>query len=242
MKHRITSRAILAGGLAIAILAAFAGSASALRTLVPNAAGFSAINIGTVSQATQFYLHVMCDYDFDLQQCTGPDSFSPQISLDPPSEFIQTNDCPQTLNGFNESGQGCTIEVRFAPTRVGEAIATLRTGDAGLTSLVNAAGVIPVRLAMGSEVQRLRHAITMFARSNHDSTLRLAGGGITPTVSELVAGERRRVRAPLKPAARVRLARKLRRQGKAKTTVIGTATEGQHGRSVDDRVTIRFRR
>src|SRR5262245_9506597 len=224
------------------ILASLASGARAGMTLTPNASGFGAINIGSVSQISEFTLTVYCDYDFDLQQCIGSDSFSPEISFDPPGEFIETNDCPETLNGVDEFGEGCTIDVQFAPTSLGQKDATLRTGEGGLTALVGGNGVVPVELDLDARAQRLRRTVTLFATSNHDSSLSLDGRAIEPTVTNLVADERTTVKARLKRAVRKRLDRKLDKRGKAKIKIPGTATEPTNGRSADDRVTIRFRR
>jgi hypothetical protein len=163
MKCRIVPGGILARSLAVVLLAATAGTASADRVLSPwycpplptpqttidqippgcldpFGAGasfdFGDREVGTTSPAQGFALGVAC---------TGLPGGCPETlnsRIDVSGDYSQTNNCPPTLS-VTGGGQveGCLITVTFAPTGTGPKDGTLSTGPGGPTVALSGSGV-----------------------------------------------------------------------------------------------------
>jgi hypothetical protein len=147
MKRTVIARVIPAMGMSVAVLVMMAGTAGATKTLTPASVDFGDRQVGTASVAQQFTLNVRCSAwlpevpPFIPGVCVLPDPFLPVISLDPPGEFTETNDCPALMPGDTELGTSCTIDAAFTPTSTGPKQATLLTGPLGPTASLSGVGV-----------------------------------------------------------------------------------------------------
>ena len=98
----------------------------------------------------------------------------------------------------------------------------------------------PLTLDLVAKKQKLRKKLKFFATASSDSTLVARGKAIKKTTKELPANEKTRVKAKLKRAKRNRLAKKLKKSGKAKTTVGATATD-RSGATIADKVKVKLK-
>jgi hypothetical protein len=229
MKRTIVCRGILALSLTIALFAATASTASATRILTPTSADYGNRQVATTSPAQAFTLRVRCTFLFG--GCFQNDSFSPSISVS--GEYGQTNNCPATLQGLNQEGQTCTINVTFTPTSTGPKEGTLSTGSGGPTAALTGNGVTTptpptpptpgpappsLTLDLDAKKQELKKTLKFSATTNHDSTL-AARGSVKRKVVDLAAGDKTKIKAKLKKSKRAQLEEKLARTGKAKAKV-----------------------
>jgi hypothetical protein len=240
-------RGVLVVGLCTAALGAAAGSAGAAG-INPISADFGNQQVATTSPQKAFTLRVQCMPDPMLFLCLVPDSVDTDIRIAPPGQFVQTNDCLPFLSDPTGSGMSCLINVRFRPTSPGPKEATLHTGDpitADPTATLSgnalaAPGQPGPTLELAAKKQALRKKLTLLATANVDSTLALEGKAIKPTTAQLAAGEETKVKAKLKTKARRKLTDKLDEKGKAKTKLVGTATDARD-RTTTDAVKVKLK-
>jgi hypothetical protein len=254
-----TTRVILTLSLTAILLGATASAASATRTLSPTSTDYGNREVGTTSPAQAFTLRVKCTrVIFTSSKCLK-DTFSPSISITsgqfglPSSQFAQTNNCPSTMTDAQDDGNPmgvvCTIIVTFTPTSIGPKVGTLRTGSGGPTAALAGSGVTTptpptpptpgptLTLDLDAKKQELKKKVKFFAQASEDASMAV-GGGVKVTERELVAGERRKVKA--KPKNRGKLVDKLATTGKAKVKVQAEATS-ESGDTDRDKVTIKLR-
>jgi hypothetical protein len=217
-----TTRTIVALGLAVALLAATASTASADRGLIPwycpppstppttdeqvpegcfgqfsgpgRTFDFGDRQVGTTSPAQNFALGVIDN-----------DAFNPRISVS--GDYAQTNNCPPTLSaGAYPQLQGCLIKVTFTPTGTGPNHGTLSTGPGGPTVALSGTGVttptppvLPLTLSLVfRDDYLLARKLKFWATTNNDSTLVARGSKTKKTTKQLAAGDVTMIKATLK--------------------------------------------
>lgn len=121
-------RTLIASGLAVALLGATAGSASAATLTAPSGGSFGNVEVGTTSPPKEFTLALN----------TGEPMFTPMISATPP--FSASHACGILVLGINGS---CTIGVTLNPPDVGHFTGTLTAGGTSNTIALDGDGVRP---------------------------------------------------------------------------------------------------
>jgi hypothetical protein len=256
MKRSIVPRGILTLSVTVALVAIPVSSAMADRTLDPGTVDFGPRQVNTTSPPQTHELRAFCNAPqlvCILIALAGGDPFDPDISVT--GDFAQTNDCVGILQGALPQGQSCSIQTTFTPTSPGPKEGTLSTGPDGPTAALTGVGVEtptpptppepgpptppaePPTLELDAKKQELKKKVKFFAESNQDATL-VVGGGVKTSERELVAGERRKVKA--KPKKRGKLARKLANTGKAKVKINAAATNDA-GSTAVDRINVKLR-
>jgi hypothetical protein len=258
MKRSIVSRGILTLSVTVALVAIPVSSAMADRTLDPGTVDFGPRQVGTTSPAQTHELRAFCDAPqlvCIFIALAGGDPFDPNVSVT--GDFAQTNDCVGILQGALPQGQSCSIQTVFTPTSPGPKEGILSTGPDGPTATLTGVGVAPgtpitpmppdpgpptepapdPTLDLDAKKQELKKKVKFFAESDQDATL-VVGGGVKTTDRELVAGERRKVKA--KPKKRGKLERKLANTGKAKVKIEAAATNDA-GSTAVDQITVKLR-
>ena len=249
MKRSIVPRGILTLSVTVALVAIPVSSAMADRTLDPGTVDSGPRQVNTTSPPQSHELRAFCDAPqlvCIFIALAGGDPFDPNVSVT--GDFAQTNDCVGILQGALPQGQSCSIQTTFTPTSPGPKEGTLSTGPDGPTATLTGVGVeTPTpptppepgpptppapdpTLELDAKKQELKKKVKFFAESNQDATL-VVGGGVKTSERELVAGERRKVKA--KPKKRGKLARKLANTGKAKVKINAAATNDAGSTAVD---------
>jgi hypothetical protein len=113
-------RALIAGGLSIALLAAAASSASA-ATISPASLNFGTQRLNTTSAPQTFTLTKGSETTFGINPILVDDSFS----------YLSTTNCPPFLTAATPS---CTMTFRYKPRRPGPDNATLYTSEGSSTA------------------------------------------------------------------------------------------------------------
>jgi hypothetical protein len=113
-------RALIAGGLSIALLAAAASSASA-ATISPTSLNFGSQRLGTTSAPQTLTLTKGSETAFGINPILVDDSFS----------YLSTTNCPRFLTDATPS---CTMTFQFQPHLPGPDNATLYTSEGSSTA------------------------------------------------------------------------------------------------------------
>ena len=121
----------------------------------------------------------------------------------------------------------------------------LHPGDEGQAAIteafVNAAApCVAPRLELKARDQKLKDELAVSITVDIDSTVVTTGKAIKKVTEELAANEKTTLTATLKPKQRRKLAQKLDRKGKAKTSVEADVVTAFGGTATDD-LTVRFR-
>jgi hypothetical protein len=256
MKRSIVPRGILTLSVTVALVAIPVSSAMADRTLDPGTVDFGPRQVGTTSPPQTHELRAFCNAPqlvCILIALAGGDPFDPDISVT--GDFAQTNDCIGVLQGALPQGQSCSIQTTFTPTSPGPKEGTLSTGPDGPTATLTGTGVTTPTpptppepgpptppapdptLELDAKKQELKKKVKFFAESNQDATL-VVGGGVKTSQRELVAGERRKVKA--KPKKLGKLVKKVANTGKAKVKINAAATNDA-GSTAVDQITVKLR-
>jgi hypothetical protein len=256
MKRSIVPRGILTLSVTVALVAIPVSSAMADRTLDPGTVDFGPRQVGTTSPPQTHELRAFCNAPqlvCIFIALAGGDPFDPDISVT--GDFAQTNDCIGILQGALPQGQSCSIQTTFTPTSPGPKEGTLSTGPDGPTATLTGTGVTtptpptppepgpptqpaePPTLDLDAKKQELKKKVKFFAESNEDATL-VVGGGVKTSQRELVAGERRKVKA--KPKKLGKLVKKVANTGKAKVKINAAATNDA-GSTAVDQITVKLR-